>query len=52
MLTKQDEQDLRKRGKSLEETERQLEMIARGFAPADVRRAATVGDGIVKVALK
>lgn len=49
MLTKQDEQDLRKRGKSLEETERQLEMIARGFAPADVRRAATVGDGIVKV---
>ena len=49
MLTKQDEQDLQKRGKSIEETEKQLEMIARGFAPAAVRRAATIGDGIVKV---
>ncbi|MBQ2322892.1 MAG: DUF4301 family protein [Bacteroidales bacterium] len=49
MLTKQDEQDLIKRGKSLEETEKQLEMIARGFAPAAVRRPATIGDGIIKV---
>lgn len=49
MLTKQDEQDLIKRGKTLEETEKQLEMIARGFAPAAVRRPATIGDGIIKV---
>ncbi len=48
MLTKQDAQDLEKRGKSLQETEEQLQMIARGFAPAAVRRAATIGDGIVK----
>ena len=49
MLTKQDEQDLAKRGKSIEETERQLSMIAKGFSPAAVRRAATVGDGIISV---
>lgn len=49
MLTKQDEQDLKTRGKSAEETERQLKMIARGFAPCAVRRAATIGDGITKV---
>ena len=48
MLTKQDAQDLEKRGKTLQETEEQLQMIARGFAPAAVRRAATIGDGIVK----
>ena len=49
MLTKQDEQDLAKRGKSAEETERQFAMIAKGFAPAAVRRAATIGDGIIQV---
>lgn len=49
MLTKQDEQDLAKRGKTAEETERQFAMIAKGFAPAAVRRAATVGDGIIRV---
>lgn len=49
MLTKQDEQDLKTQGKSVEETERQLEMIARGFAPCAVRRAATIGDGITRV---
>lgn len=49
MLTKQDEQDLAKRGKTVEETEQQLAMIAKGFAPAAVRRAATIGDGIIKV---
>ncbi len=49
MLTKQDEQDLAKRSKSAEETERQFAMIAKGFAPAAVRRAATIGDGIIQV---
>lgn len=49
MLTKQDEQDLARRGKTVEETERQFAMIAKGFAPAAVRRAATVGDGIIRV---
>lgn len=49
MLTKQDEQDLAKRGKTVEETERQFAMIAKGFAPAAVRRAATIGDGIIRV---
>ncbi len=49
MLTKQDEQDLAKRGKSVEETEKQFDMIAKGFAPAAVKRAATIGDGIIKV---
>ena len=49
MLTPNDTQDLAKRGKSVEETEAQLAMIARGFAPAAVRRAATVGDGIARI---
>lgn len=49
MLTKQDEQDLAKRGKTIAETEKQFAMIAKGFAPAAVRRAATVGDGIIRV---
>lgn len=49
MLTETDKLDLAKRGKTAEETEQQLAMIARGFAPAAVRRAATVGDGIARL---
>ena len=38
-----------KRGKTAKETEDQLARIAKGFAPAAVRRAATVGDGIARI---
>ncbi len=48
-LTPKDEEDLRKRGKSLQETEEQLQRIAQGFAPTAVRRAATIGDGITSI---
>ena len=49
MLKASDAADLQKRGKSVEETEQQLSRIAKGFSPAAVRRAATVGDGIARV---
>ncbi len=49
MLTQNDELDLSKRGKSKEETEAQLAMIAKGFAPSKIRRAATIDDGISSI---
>lgn len=49
MLTQSDIQELSRRGKTAEETEAQLALIAKGFAPAAVERAATVGDGIIAV---
>ena len=48
MLTEKDNADLALRGKTVEETEAQLARIAKGFAPADLVRAATVGDGIYR----
>lgn len=49
MFTADDLQRLSARGKSAEATERELGLIAQGFKPAAVERAATLGDGIIEV---
>ncbi|MBB3187242.1 DUF4301 family protein [Microbacter margulisiae] len=48
-FTKSDLQQLKIKGITSEQVEKQLQSFANGFPPLDIAKAATIGDGIMKV---
>ncbi|MBP5364819.1 MAG: DUF4301 family protein [Bacteroidales bacterium] len=50
MLQEKDKELLSKKGISVEQVEKQLAQFKSGFPFADVQRAATIGDGIARIA--